>query len=73
MGLEFNICQTTNFFLFGWKSDIDENGSLNYYTTQKIIKTYYKNGDSARATYRDLRGDYGLHNRPIMWRNLKRL
>ena len=34
-------------------------------TTQriKIIKTYYKNGDSATATYRALRGDYGLHNR----------
>jgi hypothetical protein len=30
----------------------------------KIIKTYYKNGDSATATYRALRGDYGLHNRP---------
>ena len=28
----------------------------------KIIKTYYKNGDSATATYRALRGDYGLHN-----------
>ena len=32
----------------------------------KIIKTYYKNGDSATATYRALRGDYGLHNRPTM-------
>ena len=30
----------------------------------KIIKTYYKNGDSAIATYRALRGDYGLYNRP---------
>ena len=30
----------------------------------KMIKTYYKNGDSATATYRTLRGDYGLHNRP---------
>ena len=29
-----------------------------------IIKIYYKNGDSATATYRALRGDYGLHNRP---------
>ena len=29
-----------------------------------IIKTYYKNGDSATATYRALRGDCGLHNRP---------
>ena len=29
----------------------------------KTIKTYYKNGDSATVTYRDLRGDYGLHNR----------
>ena len=29
----------------------------------KIIKTYYKNGDSAIATYRALTGDYGLHYR----------
>ena len=29
------------------------------------IKTYYKNCDSAAATYRDLRADYGLYNRPI--------
>ena len=29
----------------------------------KIIKTYYKNCDSATATLRALRGDYGLHNR----------
>ena len=32
----------------------------------KIIKTYYKNVDSATTvkTYRALRGDYDLHNRP---------
>ena len=30
----------------------------------KTIKTYYKNGDSATATERALRGDYGLHNHP---------
>ena len=30
----------------------------------KIIKIYYKNGDSVTATYRVLRGVYGLHNRP---------
>ena len=30
----------------------------------KIIKTYYKNFDSATVTYYALRGDYGLHNRP---------
>ena len=30
----------------------------------KLIKTYYKNGDFATATYRNLREDYGLHNRP---------
>ena len=35
-------------------------------TTQciKIIKTYDKNGDSPTTTYRALRGDCGLHNRP---------
>ena len=27
-----------------------------------IIRTCYKNGDSATATYRALRGNYGLHN-----------
>ena len=32
----------------------------------KIIKTYYKNSDSAAATYSALRGDYGLHNHPTM-------
>ena len=30
----------------------------------KIITDYYKNGDSATATYRAVRWDYGLHNRP---------
>ena len=30
------------------------------------MKTYYKNGDSATATDRTLRGDYSLHNRPNM-------
>ena len=30
----------------------------------KIIKTYYKNNDSASVTYLALRRDYGLHNRP---------
>ena len=36
-------------------------------TTQhiKMIKTYYTNGASATATYLALRGDNGLHNRPI--------
>ena len=27
-----------------------------------MIKTHYKNGNSATATYRALRGDYGSHN-----------
>ena len=31
---------------------------------RKIIKTYYKQGGSATATYGALRGDYSLHNRP---------
>ena len=30
----------------------------------KINATYYKNGNSVTATYRALRGDCGLHNRP---------
>ena len=28
-------------------------------TQRKIIKTYYKKGDSAKATYRALRAGYG--------------
>ena len=32
----------------------------------QVIKIYYKNGDSAIATYRALRGEYGLYNRPTM-------
>ena len=31
---------------------------------KKILKTYYKNDFSATATYRILRAEYGLHNRP---------
>lgn len=30
----------------------------------KIVKTYYKNDDSAVSTFRALRADYGRHNRP---------
>ena len=30
----------------------------------KIIKTYYKNGNSDITMYRALRGYYGLQNRP---------
>ena len=30
----------------------------------EINETYYKNGDSAIATYLALRRDYDLHNRP---------
>ena len=33
-------------------------------TTHKNLKSYYKNGYSAVATYRTLRGDYGLYNCP---------
>ena len=39
----------------------------------KITKTYYKNGDSATATYRALGGDYGLHNRPTTLLQLAKL
>ena len=36
--LEFDVCQLgceTNFFLFSWKYEIDENGLLNYHATHK--------------------------------------
>ena len=36
---------------------------LNITQSIKIIKTYYKKGDSGTATYRALRGGYGLYNR----------
>ena len=38
--------------------------SLTITQRTKMIKTYYKNGDSNTATYRGLRGDYDLYNRP---------
>ena len=41
-------------------------GRLTITQRLKMIKTNYKNGDSATvtATYRALKGDYGLHNLP---------
>ena len=67
MGLEFNNCQTKLwnqiFFFFSienltlWKMD-----RITITQRIKIIKIYYKNGNSATATYRALRGDYSLHN-----------
>ena len=53
MELEFDIDQT-------------KSGTVDWLTDIKIIKTYYKNDDSATTTYRSLRGDYGVHNRPAM-------
>ena len=55
MELDFIIfvklsCET-NFFLYSLKSNIDENGSLNYHTTHKNYQNLLRNGD------------YGLHNR----------
>ena len=35
-------------------------------TQRKIIKTYYKYGDSVTATDCGLRGGYGLYNRPTI-------
>ena len=63
MGLEFIICQTkwnqfVSFLLKVWH--------WRKWITQriKIVKTYYKNTDSATATHHALRGDYGSQNRP---------
>ena len=53
--------------------------SLAIIQPMKIMKTYYKNGDSATATYRALSGDYGSHNHPTaqamgkIIKNFKRL
>ena len=52
MELEFDICQTklwNQFFLFSWKSDIDENASLNYHTPHKNDHNLLQNGDSTTA------------------------
>ena len=41
-----------------------------------MIKPYYKNGDSATAAYRALKGDYGLQNRPTTesyWQNCEEI
>ena len=42
-----------------------------------MIKTYYKNDDSATATYHALTGDYGSHNRPTTqasnWQNCEEI
>ena len=37
-----------------------------------MIKTYYKNGDSATDTYRVLRLDCGLHNHPTICKMVKK-
>ena len=44
-------------------------------TRIKMIKVCYKNGDSAPATYRALREDYSLYNRPTMqnWQNCEEI
>ena len=68
MGLEFDIRQIrlcNQFFKFSVESlTLTKMDRLTIKQRMKMIKTYYKNGDSAKATYRALRGDYGLHNRP---------
>ena len=41
-------------------------GSITITQCIKNIKTYYKNADSGTVTYRALKAEYGLHNRPTM-------
>ena len=53
------LCCENKFFLFSWKSDVNENGSFNYHTTHKIDQKLPKKGDSATATYCVLTGDSG--------------
>ena len=50
MRLEFDICQTKL--------------RNQFFISSVESLTYYKNGKSSAATYRALRGDYGLHIRP---------
>ena len=58
----FQKCGTG--IIFSWKSNIDENWSLNYHTTYKNDQNLLENCNSATATYRALRWDYGLNKRP---------
>ena len=53
-------------FFFSIESLLLTNDRLTITKRIKIIKTYYKNGNSVTVTYRALRRDYGLHNRPTM-------
>ena len=71
MWLEFDVCKTKLriqfcfFFVFFFFESLPLTKTDRLTLTQriKIIKIYYKTGDSATATYRALRGDDGLHNR----------
>ena len=70
MGLEFNICHIklwNQFFFFLVEIlTLTKMDRLTITERMKIIKTYYKNDDSATATYHALRGDYVSDNRPTM-------
>ena len=56
----------TNFFFFSVENlTLPKMNRITITQRMKMIKTYYKNCDSAAATYRALRGDFGLCNRPI--------
>ena len=67
MGLEFDIYQAmlwNQFFFFSVESLLaTKMDRLTITQCIKIIKSFYKNGDSITATYRALRGFYGFHNR----------
>ena len=70
MGLEFDICENKVlkpiFFFLVESLALTKMDRLIITQRIKMIKTRYRNGNSATATYRALRGVYGLHNRPTM-------
>ena len=54
----------TNFFFSVESVTLTKMDCLTIIQRIKIMKTYHKNSVFATATYRALRGDSGLHNRP---------
>ena len=66
MELEFDISVVKLIFFFSVESlTLTKMDRLTITQCIKVIKTYYKSGDSAAATYRALRY-FGLHNRPTI-------
>ena len=62
MELEFDICQIKLWNQFFFSVESLKIYRLTIPQRIKIIKTYYKIGDSDTGTYRALRGNYGFYD-----------